>query len=539
MTRYLSREAWDARCRAVEARPFPVSMAAMVDDAAARWGERPALHFIGGETLSFEGLRRRVNQAANMLRARGVGRGDRVAVMAPNLPAVPAVWLALAKLGGAIVWINMRYTASELSYVLDDSRPGHLLIHSDYLPVYDGIAEKPDQLTPERIITLGAPTEYDDFDGLIARASEDFAPQWATSPEDIVNINYTSGTTGFPKGCMLPQLYWQIFWACKSPGFPVPPERTIYNQNLFYIDGPMFLSMTLHTGAAMAIMPRPSLTGILETLRDLETDYLYFFEALMRSADDPAARQLSLKLVHIFGLTPARHAEVEATFGCIAREAFGMTETGAALMMPYEAADMVGSGSVGWPVTFREASVRDPDFNLLGPGESGELWIRGKGIMAGYWNRDEANAESFRDGWFRTGDLFQADEHGYLTLVGRLKEMIRRNSENIAVREVETVLRACDGVAEAAVVPVPDEKVGEEVKAYVVLGDGLTRDDVTPEKILAHARAHLAPFKVPRYIAYAASFPKTESDRVEKNKLTAGIADLPTDSFDRVDGIWR
>ncbi|MBT7645860.1 MAG: acyl--CoA ligase, partial [Rhodospirillaceae bacterium] len=526
MTQHLSRAAWNERCRDIEARPFPVSMAAMVDDATARWGERPALIFIGDETLSFEGLRRRVNRVANMLRARGVKRGDRVALMAPNLPAVPVVWLALAKLGAAIVWINMRYTSSELSYVLDDARPGHLLIHSDYLAVYDAIAEKPVELSPEHIITLGGPSKHDDFDALIARASEDFTPSWPTTPDDIVNINYTSGTTGFPKGCMLPQLYWQVFWACKSPGFPAPPGRTIYNQNLFYIDGPMFLSLTLHTGAAMAIMPRPSLTGILERLRDQEIDYLYFSEALMRQGDDAAARACGLKLVHIFGLTPALHAEVEQRFGCVAREAFGMTETGAALMMPWEVTDMVGS--VGWPVTFREASVRDPDFNLLGPGETGELWLAGKGMMTGYWNRDETNAESFRAGWFRTGDLFQTDEAGYLTLVGRLKEMIRRNSENIAVREVETVLRAIDGIAEAAVVAVPDERVGEEVKLYVVLENGLTSDDVTPELILEHARRHLAPFKVPRYIAYATSFPKTESDRVEKKKLTAGIEDLRT-----------
>lgn len=301
----------------------------------------------------------------------------------------------------------------------------------------------------------------------------------------------------------------------------------------------MFLSLTLDTGASMAIMPRPSLTGILERLRDLEIDYLYFFEALMRNADDPAARDLCLTLVHIFGLTPALHSEVEQRFGCVAREAFGMTETGAALMMPYEAKDMVGSGSVGWPVAFRQASVRDPDFNALGPGESGELWLRGKGMMTGYWNRGDANALSFRDGWFRTSDLFQADERGYLTLVGRLKEMIHRNSENIAVREVETILHACASIAEVAVVAVPDGKVDEEVKTYVVLDDGLTSDDVTPENILSHAREHLAPFKVPRYIAYVDSFPKTESDRVEKKKLTADIEDLRTGSFDRVDGVWR
>jgi crotonobetaine/carnitine-CoA ligase len=159
--------------------------------------------------------------------------------------------------------------------------------------------------------------------------------------------------------------------------------------------------------------------------------------------------------------------------------------------------------------------------------------------MKGYWNRPEVNAESFRDGWLRTGDLFRADQRGYHYLVGRLKDMIRRNGENIAVAEVEQVLRGIPGIARVAVVPVPDERVDEEVKVYIQLAEGVTRDELTPERVVEAARERLAPFKVPRYVAYRETFPLTESDRVEKKKLTAGIDDLRTDAFDRVDNIWR
>ena len=539
MTQFLSRPDWDIRRRGIEARALPASMTAMVDGAAKRWGDRPALVFIDGETLSFETLRRRVNRAANALRALGVRRGDRVAVMAHNVPAVPALWLGLAKLGAAIVWINARYTSRELAAVLDDCDPCLVILHADLLPVFDAIDAKPINLMPDRIVTLAGRTAHADLDALLERASDEFSASEAVSPDDIANINYTSGTTGMPKGCMLPQLYWQVFGSAKEPGIPVEIARTIYNQNLFYIDGPMFLTLTLHTGAAMHIMPRPSLSGIVERMRDLAIDYCYFFEALMKQAEGPLDRDCGLKLVHIFGLTPSLHAVLERRFGCVAREAFGMTETGAALMMPYEAADMTGSGSVGWPVAHREASLRDPDFNPVATGDIGELWVKGPGLMKGYWNRPEVNALTFRDGWLRTGDLFRADERDYLYLVGRLKDMIRRNSENIAVAEVETVLRAIPGIAQVAVVPVPDEWVGEEVKVYVKLAEGVTQADLPPERIVEEARRLLAPFKVPRYVAYRANFPTTESDRVEKKKLLAGIDDLRTDSYDCVDGIWR
>ena len=138
-----------------------------------------------------------------------------------------------------------------------------------------------------------------------------------------------------------------------------------------------------------------------------------------------------------------------------------------------------------------------------------------------------------------TGDLLRQDEDGYYTIVGRKKDMIRRNAENVAAREVEAVLRGLPQVKEAAVVPVPDERVGEEIKAYLQLQPGLGRDDLPPQRVIEHCKANLASFKIPRYIAFAETFPMTDSDRVEKKKLIAGVPDLTRDSYDRVDNIWR
>jgi acyl-CoA synthetase (AMP-forming)/AMP-acid ligase II len=161
------------------------------------------------------------------------------------------------------------------------------------------------------------------------------------------------------------------------------------------------------------------------------------------------------------------------------------------------------------------------------------------GILAGYYNKPEATAAALRDGWFRTGDLFRQDDRGYFFIVGRIKDMIRRAGENIAAREVEAVLTGIDAVEEAAAVPVPDPVRGEEVLAFVVLRPGFDRAAVTPDHILAHCRANLAPFKVPRYLAYRDAFPKTPSDKIAKRLLAEPGADLRAGAWDRVEARWR
>jgi crotonobetaine/carnitine-CoA ligase len=277
----------------------------------------------------------------------------------------------------------------------------------------------------------------------------------------------------------------------------------------------------------------------MEWVRKYEIELCLIFEPVYKQPPHPDDAKTKLKNAFIFGFTKENHADLERRFNVTAREFYGMTENGGCLYMPPEDTHMVGSGSCGIPTPGREVKIMGEDGLPVPPGEIGELWTRGPGQMRGYYNKSDANAESFRGDWFRTGDLFRVDMEGYHYIVGRIKDMVRRSGENIASREVEAVLRTMPEVKEAAVVPVPDPVRGEEVKAYIQLQDGVSRSDVPPERILAHCEAGLARFKIPRYIAYRDSFSYTASDRVEKKKLTDDVADLRADSYDRVDKVWR
>jgi crotonobetaine/carnitine-CoA ligase len=214
-----------------------------------------------------------------------------------------------------------------------------------------------------------------------------------------------------------------------------------------------------------------------------------------------------------------------------------MTEIGTAMFVPIEATEMTGSGSCGVAEPFRQCRIADENGTTLPVGATGELLVRGPGILQGYYNNPEATAQAFHGDWFRTGDLFRQDERGYFYIVGRLKDMIRRSGENIAAREVEEVVLRLQGVFEAACVPVPDARRGEEIKLLVVLQPAISNTEVPPSLILEHCRARLAPFKVPRYIAYADALPKTASNKVAKGELRAS-ANLTAGCFDSLQNTW-
>src|SRR5690606_8040543 len=178
-------------------------------------------------------------------------------------------------------------------------------------------------------------------------------------------------------------------------------------------------------------------------------------------------KEMSLRYINAFGWSPASVREAEERFGVIARDSFGMTEIGAGMLVPVSATHKLDKRTCGVAAPFRETRVIGEDGRECAPGEAGELQIRGRSILLGYYKRPDANAESFDGDWFRTGDLFIRDEDGYLSIVGRIKDMVRRSSENISAREVEAVLEELEQVEEAAVVPVPDPLRKEEVKAYL------------------------------------------------------------------------
>ena len=245
-------------------------------------------------------------------------------------------------------------------------------------------------------------------------------------------------------------------------------------------------------------------------------------------------------MLFALGQGAAAQQKLRERFGLPIYEAFGMTEIGPGLIVPEELVeDPRVLGSCGVAAPFREAKVALDDEGTEAPvGEVGELWIRGDSILKGYYKKPEANAASFHEGWFKTGDLFIQDESGYFRIVGRKKDMIRRSSENISALEVEQAFSAHEGIVQAAAVPVADDYRGEEVKVYLLLREGETPESLTPEAIREYSRQSLAEFKLPRFIAYVEEFPYTPSEKVAKHKLVAQSPNLRANSWDAELGSW-
>lgn len=508
-----------------------------ISEACVRFADRVAIEvFERGERATYAEFEALTHRYANALSGMGIGHGDRVGLMLPNRLAYPALFIALARLGAVHVPINTRYTPGEVAYVLGDSGARLLLHDTQFAEVVAGLPK--DLRDGIAIADIG---EGDGaFDRIAAANPETTVCSALAGPDDLANIQYTSGTTGFPKGCMLTHDYWLVLAQAAIAWDAKPARRVLSAQPYFYMDPQWITLKALLTGATLVIAPGLSSSRFLGWILDHQIEWCMFPLLMTRQPERPEEAQTALKQVATFGWPPETCRDFRRRFGVTAREAFGMTEIGLGTWMPPELDEMYDSGSVGFAAPCRETTIRNEAGAQVAPGETGELWVRGRSIFQGYWNRPEANAEAFRDGgWFRTGDLFRQDENGFLYLVGRLKDMIRRSQENIAAREVEAAICALPGIEDVAAVPVPDPVRGEEVKIYVQLKKGVAREAVSAAAILNHARQHLAKFKVPRYVAYVDDFPRTASNKVEKKTLVAGVDDLRLGAFDAENGIWR
>ena len=530
------------RRRQLESEPLPASTAALLDQAAADNPARPAWRFIdSGETATYDEVRAMVNRIASSLHHIGVAKGAHVAMMVPNLPQFPVTWLAIGRLGAVLVPVNVSYTPRELDYIVNDGRAEYLVIAEEFLPVLAGMRERPAPLTDAHVIVVGRPPPgMHDWQALHDAGDAAFSAPEPVGLDDLLNIQYTSGTTGFPKGVLQAQRYWITQSKINAFRDGLAYERILISTPFYYMDPQWLLLMTFHQRATAFIAARQSTSQYTKWLATWKIQFaLMPAEVMFKNPPAASDGDNQIRRVNVYGLRKEIHAAVEQRFNVNAREAFGMTELGSATYMPLEVEDMTGSGSCGIAGPFRECKVVDAEGRETPRGEIGELIVRGSGILKGYFNQPEATRESFFGDWFRTGDLFRLDQHGYFFIVGRVKEMIRRSSENIAAREVEAVLKDMPEIIEAAVLGVPDEIRKEEVKAYVILKPGLTPDDVPPQSIIEHARKQLAAFKVPRYIEYRSEFPRTPSNKIRKPLLQKEKPDLRADSWDRVDGVWR
>jgi carnitine-CoA ligase len=492
---------------------LPETLPALLRRAVQRWPDRVAWVFDErGESLTFTDIDVRSDSLARLLAHSGIRRGDHVAVMLDNVPAFPLAWLAITKLGAAMVPVNTgyrRYDAtrllahSEARLVLTDERHAELLRQLQQGTRIEAVIELGSD-DPARPITM----------------------QTDVTPDTVSNIQYTSGTTGAPKGCVLPHRYWTTLVQGLIDGFPNITEHDVVltAQPFHYIDPQWNVALGLASGCRLVVLDRFHPSSFWSKIVEYEVTWFYclgMMPKLLLDAPSPA-RPDKLRSVCASAIPPEVHRDLEARWGVPWFEAFGMTETGSDIRLdPRDHDDCVGTGCLGRPVPGREARIVDEADNPVPPGTTGQLHVRGAGMMAGYFRDADATRNVFRNGWMHTGDLAWMDEQGRIYFVGRTKDMIRRSGENIAAAEVERVLQLHPAVRMAAVLPEPDDLRGEEVHAVLVAADGHGAADL-PD-LVEHCRRQLANFKVPRYWTFVPDLPLTASERVAKSELRARL----------------
>ncbi|MDA0675068.1 MAG: class I adenylate-forming enzyme family protein [Proteobacteria bacterium] len=520
----------------IEAAPLPAGVSALLEDAVRRVPER--LFWVSiegdGKRLTYRAFHDRVMCATAGLAVQGIAPGAVVAIALPSVPEAVIAWFALARLGASVVPLNPALTGPELVRALQITGAEALLADAEALSTF---APPCGGLDRSRVFcrSPATGTEWRSWADVESAGTRPVR-EAATDLDRPLILQFTSGSTGLPKACVLSQRYWlQIGRVIARRGPPV--ERILVDQPLFYLAGQWRVMMALTLGATLFVAPRYSLSRFVSRLIEHRIEFATVNDAAAK-LDPPAGAGFALKRIMLARLSPMLQERVERTFGAPAREGYGLTETGATLYMPYDNDLMVGSGSCGIAAPFREVRVMDGAGNEVPPGTAGELHVRGAGIMAGYWRDPDANAGAFRGDWFRTGDLATRNADGYHFIVGRSRDVVRRSGETVPAAEVEAVLLELPGVVQAAVIGVPDVLRGEEVKAYLELAAGVAPADLPPERVFAHCAARLAPFKVPRYLQYADRLPRTASQKIAKTALLSAGDDLRDGSFDRLLGQW-
>jgi fatty-acyl-CoA synthase len=509
--------------------------------AVDRFGDREAVvDRATDRRLTYRELHEAVDGVARGLMARGIARGDRVGIWAPNCLEWFLVQYATARIGAILVNINPSYRTHELEYVLRQAQIGTLVSATAFKTSdYRGMIEQVRGDLPElRDVVFVAEPTWDALlaDGAAVTSAQVDQRAATLSFDDPINIQYTSGTTGFPKGATLS--HHNIL----NNGFFVGEGMHYSEQDRICVPVPFYhcfgmvmgnLASTSH--GACVVIPAPGFdpAATLAAVQDERCTSLYGVPTMFIAElglPEFASYDLSSLRTGCMAGSPCPVEVMKRVINEMHMQdvtiCYGMTETS-------PVSTQTGSddsldrrvSTVGRVHPHLEVKVVDPETDLPVPvGETGEFCTRGYSVMSGYWNEPEKTAEVLRHGWMHTGDLATMDADGYLNIVGRIKDMVIRGGENVYPREIEEFLYTHPDVVDAQVIGVPDLKYGEELMAWVRLRDGA--DPLTPESLRAYCDGKLAHYKIPRYVRVVEEFPMTVTGKIRKVQMREEAVEL-------------
>ena len=508
----------------VEESIYPLHIADLLSKRAELTPDRVGLVAAeSGVTYTYGELNARANRLANLMLSLGVGQGDRVAILAQNSVVYVDLLYGLAKIGAVLAPLNWRLTARELSYIAADSAPKAIVCGPEFAAL---LAEVRREVDYDIVLGIeGAQVEGgQSYEDALAAAADTEPLRPPLSGEDIGCLMYTSGTTGRPKGAMLP--HRQILFNCINTAISwglsaddISPVLTpmfhagglfVFLTPLFYVGGKIVMTRGFDSEASLALIQRERCTVVLGVPT--------LFQMWMNSPSFAAA-DFSAVRYFVSGGASCPVSLIRAwreAKGSILRQGYGLTEVGVNCFTMSDEESVRKAGSVGHPIFHSDMRIVDGDGRDVACGETGELLIRGPHVCAGYWRNEAATAEALRDGWFHTGDMARQDAEGFYYLAGRYKDMLISGGENVYAAEVETVFLEHPAVSEAALIGVPDAQWGEVGQMIVVARPGRT---VTEEELLSFCRARLARYKVPKRVVFAEALPYSPYGKVMKAEL--------------------
>ncbi|MGH2819050.1 MAG: 4-coumarate--CoA ligase family protein [Actinomycetota bacterium] len=506
--------------------PYPdvsipeVTLPSFVLEGAVERGDKPALvDGPSGRTITYVQLAGGVTRVAAGLSERGFSKGDVFAIFSPNLPEYALAFLGVAALGGTNTTINPLYTAEELAFQLNDAGARFMLTVPPFL---DRALEAADRSDVKEVFVIGEGPGATPFASLLDNGGG-ASPAEIDPRADLVVLPYSSGTTGLPKGVMLTH-HNLVANICQTQPVHHASERdtVIGVLPFFHIYGmTVIMNNALHLGATVVTMPRFDLADFLRTMQDHAVTRAYLVPPIVLAlAKHPIVDRYDLSsLTRILSgaapLGPELAGACGQRLGCEVTQGYGLTETSPVTHTIPEERGTNRPGSVGPPIPNTECKVVDIESGSeLGPNETGEVWIRGPQVMQGYLNNPEATARTIDDGWLRTGDIGYADEDGYFFIVDRLKELIKYKGFQVAPAELEALLLSHPAVADAAVIPSPDEEAGEVPKAFVVL-----ERESTPEEVMRFVADKVSPQKKIRKLEVIDEIPKSPSGKILRRVL--------------------